>query len=93
VRLLADADTCVAPVLSIPEVADDPHVEARGAVVEAQREGERPFRQLGPLLAGTVRQTSYPLPDPEVTATAELLAGAGLSPAEIEALAADGVIA
>ena len=93
VRLLADADTCVAPVLSIPEVVHDPHVEARGAVVEALRDGEPPFRQLGPVLAGTVRQTSYPLPDPEVTATADLLAEAGLSPAEVEALAADGVIA
>ncbi len=93
VRLLADADTCVAPVLSIPEVVDDPHVEARGAVVEAQRDGEPPFRQLAPLLAGTVRQATYRLPDPEATATAALLEGAGLSPAEIEALAADGVIA
>jgi alpha-methylacyl-CoA racemase len=93
VRLLADADTCVAPVLSVPEVVDDPHVEARGAVVEAQREGEPPFRQLGPLLAGTVRQASYPLPDSEATATADLLAEAGLPPAEIEALVADGVIA
>ncbi|HEY7068863.1 MAG TPA: CaiB/BaiF CoA-transferase family protein, partial [Acidimicrobiales bacterium] len=93
VRLLADADTCVAPVLSVPEVVDDPHVEARGAVVEAQREGEPPFRQLGPLLAGTVREPSYRLPDPEATATAGLLAEAGLATAEIEALAADGVIA
>jgi alpha-methylacyl-CoA racemase len=93
VRLLADADTCVAPVLTVPDVVDDPQVQARGAVVEAQRDGEPPFRQLGPLLAGTVRQPRYALPDPEATATAALLAGAGLSPAEIEALAADGVIA
>jgi alpha-methylacyl-CoA racemase len=93
VELLADADTCVAPVLSIPEAVADDQFVARGAVVTAERPGSLPFRQLGPLLAGTVRRESYELPDPAVTATAALLEEAGMPAERVEALAADGVIA
>lgn len=94
VGLLADADTCVAPVLDIAEVAADPQVAARGAIVEARPRGDgSPFRQLAPLLAGAPRHDVYDLPDPTATDTAALLAGAGLASDEIEALAAEGVIA
>jgi alpha-methylacyl-CoA racemase len=94
VALLADADTCVAPVLDIAEVAADPQVAARRAIVEARPPGEAaPFRQLAPLLAGAPRRDVYDLPDPTATETAALLAGAGLDDTEIEALLAEGVIA
>ena len=52
---LADKDTCVAPVLSIEEVGRDPHHVARGSFVEVAREGG-PFRQVGPVLAGSARR-------------------------------------
>jgi alpha-methylacyl-CoA racemase len=98
VDLLADADTCVAPVLDIAEVAADPQFAARGAFVEAHPPGgsaggTEPFPQLSPLLAGTPRRPSYDLPDPASTGTAALLASAGLADAEVEALLAEGVIA
>ncbi|HEX6422547.1 MAG TPA: CoA transferase [Acidimicrobiales bacterium] len=93
VDLLADADTCVAPVLDIPEVVADPQFAARGAVVEAAHPQHPPFRQLGPLLAGTRRQDRYELRDAARTDTAALLAGAGLGPDEIDTLLAEGVIA
>jgi alpha-methylacyl-CoA racemase len=94
VAMLADADTCVAPVLAIPEVVADARVAARGAIVEARPPGgAAPFRQLAPLLAGSPRRHAYDLPDPTATDTASLLAAAGLPDAEIEALAAEGVIA
>jgi alpha-methylacyl-CoA racemase len=93
VALLADTDTCVAPVLDIPEVLADPQVVARGAVVEARPPGAQPFRQLAPLVAGAPRRDSYDLPDPTVTGTEALLAAAGLSADDIEALVARGVIA
>ncbi|HZM32511.1 MAG TPA: CaiB/BaiF CoA-transferase family protein [Acidimicrobiales bacterium] len=93
VALLADADTCVAPVLSIPEAVADDQFVARRAVVSAERPRSASFRQLGPLLAGTVRRESYDLPDPAVTATAALLEEAGMPAERVEALAADGVIA
>lgn len=93
VALLADADTCVAPVLDIAEVAADPQVAARGAVVEAVHPQRPPFRQLGPLLAGTPRRDRYELPDVTTTDTTALLAEAGVPGDEIEALLAEGVIA
>lgn len=54
VRELAPADTCVAPVLSIPEVVREPHFKARGAIREAVHPQHGRFRQLGPVLAGTL---------------------------------------
>ena len=52
---LAGADTCVAPVLAVAEVADDPGFAGRGSVVEARHPTRGSFRQLAPLLAGMVR--------------------------------------
>jgi alpha-methylacyl-CoA racemase len=54
VRELAPADTCVAPVLSIPEVVRDPHFNARGAIREAVHPQHGRLRQLGPVLAGAL---------------------------------------
>ena len=94
VALLADADTCVAPVLDIAEVASDAQFAARGAFVEARPAGGgEPFRQLAPLLAGAPRRERYDLPDPAATETVALLTGAGVPAAEIEGLLAEGVIA
>jgi alpha-methylacyl-CoA racemase len=93
VALLADADTCVAPVLDIGEVVADPQFAARGAFVEAKHPQRGSFRQLGPVLAGTPRRDVYELPDPAATDTTELLAAAGLTADEIQALLAEGVIA
>ena len=49
---LAPANTCVAPVLSIGEVARDEHLLARGAFVEAEHPEHGPFLQVGAVLAG-----------------------------------------
>ena len=56
VRGLAGADTCVAPVLSIAEVARDPHHTARGVFAEVGGPDGRPYRQVGPVLAGSARR-------------------------------------
>jgi len=94
IALLADADTCVAPVLDIAEVAADPQFAARGAFVEADPPGgARRFRQLAPLLAGAPRRERYDLPDPAATETVALLTDAGVPANEIESLLAEGVIA
>jgi alpha-methylacyl-CoA racemase len=52
---LAGADTCVSPVLSVAEVASDPHHTARGSFAEVVRAGAGTFRQVGPVLAGSAR--------------------------------------
>ena len=53
----AAADTCVAPVLSVPEVVDDEQFAARGDV--RRREAPRrtaTFRQVGPIVRGHDRR-------------------------------------
>jgi alpha-methylacyl-CoA racemase len=52
---LAPIDTCVAPVLSIAEVTQDAHLNARGAFVDAEHLEHGAFRQVGPVLAGGTR--------------------------------------
>ena len=49
---LSPADTCVAPVLTVAELVDDPQFAARGAFVEAEHPTEGRFRQVGRVLAG-----------------------------------------
>jgi alpha-methylacyl-CoA racemase len=50
---LAPQDTCVAPVLSVPEVVDDAQFVARRAIVDAAHPEHGAFRQVGYTLAGT----------------------------------------
>jgi alpha-methylacyl-CoA racemase len=94
VTRLADADTCVAPVLSVPELVDDPQFEARGAIVEAKHPTHGVFRQVAPVLAGQIHpDAAVEVPDHETTDTDELLRAAGLDADEIAALRDDGVVA
>jgi alpha-methylacyl-CoA racemase len=67
VELLAGADTCVSPVLSIAEVAADPHHVGRGSIVEVARAGAGAFRQVGPVLAGSARSDGPYRAGPEET--------------------------
>ena len=88
--LLADADTCVAPVLEVAEVLDDPQFVARGAVVEAKHPVHGTFRQLGPVLAGS---SAGEVPDTSTTDTEAVLAEAGFRPEEISRLKSEGAVA
>jgi alpha-methylacyl-CoA racemase len=78
---LAGADTCVAPVLSIAEVAASPQFVARGVVGEAVHPTEGAVAQLAPLLAGMARPAGgepVALPDMTQTDTQHLLKEAGV---------------
>ena len=55
VASLGAADTCVAPVLSVPEVVEDEQYTARGAFIEATDADHGAFRQVGYVLAGSGR--------------------------------------
>jgi alpha-methylacyl-CoA racemase len=91
---LAPADTCVAPVLSVPELIDDEQYAARGAFVDAEHPEHGTFRQVGPVLAGMVHtEAAYAVRDASLTDTDELLAAAGLSAAECAQLHEAGVVA
>jgi len=94
---LAGADTCVAPVQTIAEVARDPQFAERGAFGEAHHASRGRFRQLQPLLAGQPQGGEAvqvnEVDEASRSHTALLLREAGLEPDEIEALAREGVVA
>jgi len=101
IDLLAAADTCVSPVLTVAELIDDEQFTARGAIVDAgYGDGPRPdgapssFRQVGPVLAG-MPGAGVPAVarDAGHMATDALLAAAGLSADEIARLHEKGVVA
>jgi alpha-methylacyl-CoA racemase len=92
VQELADADTCVTPVLSIPEVTEDVHLNARDVFSETVGPEGKAVRQVAPVIAGSLRDTRYEAADPGRTDTVELLAGTGLDEADIRALIKEGVI-
>jgi alpha-methylacyl-CoA racemase len=83
VAVLAGADTCVAPVLEISEVAGYPQFVARGVVGAATHPTEGELEQLAPLLAGMERSgvgagAPVALPDMTQTDTEHLLKEAGV---------------
>jgi alpha-methylacyl-CoA racemase len=91
---LGPADTCVAPVASIPEVVADAHFRARHVFVEAERSSGAPFDQVGWVFAGMQRDRAAPLVrDPATTDTDTLLVAAGLDGATVAALRTEGVVA
>ena len=90
---LASKDTCVAPVLSIPEVVQDPHWRARGIFMQAEHEERGIFDQVSPVLAGGVReQAVHPVRTGDETDTQQLLAEAGMAEDEISKLLEGGAV-
>jgi alpha-methylacyl-CoA racemase len=90
---LSGADTCVAPVQTVSEIAHDPQYTGRGAVVEAKDTNGRSFCQVGAVMAG-MAPVSAPVivRQPTVTDTDELLEAAGIEPARITELRRQGVV-
>ncbi len=81
-ELLSPADTCVAPVLTVPEVVDDEQFVARGDYVLAHHAEQGDFRQVGPVFAGMEPPSRpYEARDATVTDTDALLTEAASRPA------------
>ena len=94
VALLAPADTCVAPVLTVPELIDDEQFVARRAFAVAEHPEHGTFRQVGPVLAGQIpADGAYAVRAGDVTDTGALLRAAGLSDDECTRLHELGVVA
>ena len=90
---LAANDTCVAPVLSIPEVVENEHWRARGVFMQAEHPEDGRFDQVSPILAGGHRD--HPVHSVRVddaTDTRALLAEAGLSEGEVDKLLEEGAV-
>ncbi len=78
--ILAPADTCVAPVLTVPEAIADEQFVARDDFVDAAHAEHGTFRQVGPVFAGMQRPDApYEARDATVTDTDAVLESAGLS--------------
>ncbi len=91
---LAPANTCVAPVYSIPELVEDAHFAARGVFTEAHHGEHGSFRQVGGVLAGMDGpEQPVAVRDPGVTDTESVLRDAGLTADEIETMRSAGVVA
>jgi alpha-methylacyl-CoA racemase len=94
VELLGHADTCVAPVLSVSEIADDPQFASRRVVATATHPTEGALTQLAPLLAGMVSPAvPADLPDMTQTDTEHLLKEAGVDGQTIAQWVAQRVVA
>jgi alpha-methylacyl-CoA racemase len=90
---LADRDTCVAPVLTIPEVVEHPHWRARDLFMEAEHPERGVFEQVSPILAGGIRaHPRHRVRVDESTDSERLLGESGLSAQEIADLIAAGVV-
>jgi alpha-methylacyl-CoA racemase len=90
---LAPADTCVAPVQTIPELVRDEHFRARGVFAQADHAERGRFEQIGAVLAGAQRDLPRHRVRPaEETDALQLLAEVGLAEAEIEKLRAEGFV-
>ncbi|MDE3155527.1 MAG: CoA transferase [Acidobacteriota bacterium] len=89
-----DVDICLTPVNGVPEALEDPHLRARGAVVE--QDGTRFIRM--PIVFATPGDPSHALrvpvqPAPALGAdTDAVLADAGLDQARRQRLRADGIV-
>jgi alpha-methylacyl-CoA racemase len=91
---LAPADTCVAPVLTVPEAIADEQFVARGDFVDAVHPEQGTFPQVGPVFAGMQRPDApYEARDATITDTDAVLTDAGFSADEIAKLSDAGVIA
>jgi alpha-methylacyl-CoA racemase len=80
VAALAPADTCVAPVYAVAELAGDAQLRARGVFCDAEHPAHGRFRQLAPVLAGMERPAAaVKLRDAAASDAVELLGAAGQS--------------
>ena len=93
VALLAGADTCVAPVLTVAEVASDDALAGRNTIATARHPRTGDIRQLAPTLAGASREAHYDLPDTTQSDTEAVLDAHGFSHSERASLREMGAVA
>ncbi|PLW69192.1 CaiB/BaiF CoA transferase family protein [Pseudohalioglobus lutimaris] len=90
---MAAENTCVAPVLSVSEVVEDEHLQARNTFMRAHHPQEGEFRQLAPVLAGCERrQPVHQVSAEGSTDTDEVLLAAGFSDEDIQRLKDSGCV-
>ena len=93
VAALAPVDTCVAPVLSVPELVEDPQFAARHAFASARHPDHGQFRQVGAIFAGQLEFDAVEVGGADVSSAEEILGLAGLSEDERAVALAQGAVA
>jgi crotonobetainyl-CoA:carnitine CoA-transferase CaiB-like acyl-CoA transferase len=92
-KKLMPAETCVAPVLSIAEAADDPHLRKRGMIVDVDDAEKGRHRQVGVMVKLSETPGEIRSAGPEVGAnTTEIMEDLGYSDGEVETLRESGAI-
>jgi alpha-methylacyl-CoA racemase len=92
-ELLAAENTCVAPVLSIPEVVANDHLRSRNTFATAHHPDKGDFEQLSAVLAGGERvQPIHQVPPRGATDVDAVLEAAGFSSDEITRLKDCGAV-
>ena len=90
---LAPADTCVAPVYSVPELVSDEQFRHRNAFLTVNHPEHGSFEQVGAVLAGGPRTNdTVPVDGSDAIHTDQVLAEAGLSADDISKMREAGVI-
>jgi alpha-methylacyl-CoA racemase len=85
--VFADHDVCVEPVLTVPEMAEHPQVQARGLIVGVPREASSQQAQIGQPLKFSATPAEYRHAGTAVgTHTRQILATIGYNGEEIDAL-------
>lgn len=93
--LMIEASIPAGRVYRAPDMLADPHFQARGAIIEVETERFGPLKMQGsfPKLSGTPSGVRRPAPSTVGQHNAEIYGGLlGMSEAELEQLAASGVI-
>jgi alpha-methylacyl-CoA racemase len=90
----AGSDACVGPVNDFGEALADPQLGHRGMVVETEHREVGPVPQVAPPIKLREHPAAVRHPAPRLGEdTRQVLAEAGMSPEEVDALIADGVAA
>ena len=90
---LMPTDCCVAPVYEIGELAGDPHFQSRGAFADYERPSGGRARQAAPMTKFGGTPSVIESLEPKLgDFTHDILASAGYTPPEIEALLATGSV-